>query len=280
MIGNETSSASVLCVGGGESEAVQLAKTQPEELVVASPESEPECSTQVGFGSHEARKAFELEENGSVVEGPSLILSGEVGDLVMAPQIASSMVSAVLGDSEVGTKLVEQGQEEGKLEMVICSKEEDIGGYIINASLVGSLAGNCLWEDHFSEGLLLQDKDREAQGKLERCEPMVISPLAVEDGEGQRLSPSWVMERIKRCYPIIGLSCGDLEDKLLAVLEEIEAARNSAWAAHKTNYLSPQRAKGQRELHRLSWSINYEKKGAPPENGRHKSRVSSRLYEA
>jgi hypothetical protein len=83
-------------------------------------------------------------------------------------------------------------------------------------------------QDHFSEGLLLQDKDRDGQGELERCEPMVITPLAVEDGEGHRVSPRWVVERLKSFYPIIGLSCGDLEDKLLAVLEEIEAARDRA----------------------------------------------------
>jgi hypothetical protein len=135
-------------------------------------------------------------------------------------------------------------------------------------------------QHHFSEGLLLQDKDRDVQGELERCEPMVITPLAMEDGEGHRVSPRWVVERIKRFYPIIGLSCGGLEDKLLAVLEEIEAARDRSLATPKTNYLSSQGAKGQRELNRLAWSINYEKKGAHSDKGRHKGRVSSRLYEA
>jgi len=206
---------------------------------------------------------------------------------------------------------VDQRQEEGNFELVICSREEDKVGYKTEASSVGSLVGNHLWEgtgdkmevggsslnnlvaeegahldcslnlqDHFFEGLLLQDKDRDVQGELERCEPMVITPLAVEDGEGQRVSPRWVVERIKRFYPIIGLSCGGLENKLLAVLEEIEAARDRALAAPKTNYLSPQGAKGQRELNSLAWSINYEKKGAHSDKGQHKGRVSSRLYEA
>jgi hypothetical protein len=194
---------------------------------------------------------------------------------------------------------------------VICSTEEDKVGYKTEASSVGSLVENCLWEgtrdkmevggsslnnlvakegahldcflnlqDHFSEGLLLQDKDRDVQGELERCESMIITPLDVEDGEGQRVSPRWVVEIIKRSYPIIGLSCGGLEDKLLAVFEEIEAARDRALAAPKTNYLSSQGAKGQMELNRLAWSINYEKKGAHSNKGRHKGRVSSRLYEA
>jgi hypothetical protein len=64
----------VLCGGGGESEALQLAIRQPEELAVASPGSESDCSHQSGFGSHEARKAIELEKKGSVVEeGSSLV---------------------------------------------------------------------------------------------------------------------------------------------------------------------------------------------------------------
>jgi hypothetical protein len=56
------------------------------------------------------------------------------------------------------------------------------------------------------EGLLLQDKVRDGKGELERSEPMVITPLAVEGGDGQRVSPRWVVKRIKRFYPIIGLS--------------------------------------------------------------------------
>jgi hypothetical protein len=67
-------SENVLCGGGGESEALQLAIRQPEELAVASPGSESDCSHQSGFGSHEARKAIELEKKGSVVEeGSSLV---------------------------------------------------------------------------------------------------------------------------------------------------------------------------------------------------------------
>jgi hypothetical protein len=92
-------------------------------------------------------------------------------------------VYAVLGNSKFGTELVDQRQEEGKV------------GYKTEASSVGYLVGNCLWEDtwvkmevggsslnnlvdeeganldcslnlqdHFSEGLLLQDKDRDGQG--------------------------------------------------------------------------------------------------------------------
>jgi hypothetical protein len=99
MVGNEASPASenVMCGGRGESEALQLAIRQPEESAIAFPGS-------VGFGSHEARKSIELEEKGSVVEdGSSLLLSEAVGGLLLAPQISSSQVYAVLGNYEFGT---------------------------------------------------------------------------------------------------------------------------------------------------------------------------------
>jgi hypothetical protein len=123
-------------------------------------------------------------------------LSEAVGGLLMAPQVSSSQVYDVLGNSEFGTKLVDQRQEEGNLELVICSREDDKVSYKTEASSVGSLVGNRLWEgigdkmevggsslnnlvaeegahldcslnlqDHFSEGLLLQDKDRDGQGE-------------------------------------------------------------------------------------------------------------------
>jgi hypothetical protein len=111
MVGNEASfpaSENVLCGGGGESEALQLAIRQPEELVVASPGSESDCSRQSGFSSHEARKSIELEEKGSVVEeGSTLVLLETVGGLLLAPQVSSLQVYAVLGNSVFGTELVD-----------------------------------------------------------------------------------------------------------------------------------------------------------------------------
>jgi hypothetical protein len=71
MVGDEASFPAfenVLCGGGGESEALQLAIRQPKELAVASPGSESDCSRQSGFGSDEARKTTSLEKKGSVVE--------------------------------------------------------------------------------------------------------------------------------------------------------------------------------------------------------------------
>jgi hypothetical protein len=67
---------------------------------------------------------------------------------------------------------------------------------------------------------------------------------------------------------MLGLSCGRFEDRLLALFEEIEAARDLSLVDPKTNYLSSQGVKEQRELNRLAWSINYEKKGDHSVRGR------------
>jgi hypothetical protein len=58
---------------------------------------------------------------------------------------------------------------------------------------------------------------------------------------------------------VVGLSCEGCEDKLLALFEEIEAARDQSMEEYKNTYPSTPGAKGQRELNRLAWSINYEK---------------------
>jgi hypothetical protein len=71
MVGDEASFPAfenVLCGGGGESEALQLAIRQPEELEVASPGSDSDCSRHSAFFLDEARKTTDLEEKGSVVE--------------------------------------------------------------------------------------------------------------------------------------------------------------------------------------------------------------------
>jgi hypothetical protein len=88
------------------------------------------------------------------------------------------------------------------------------------------------------------------------------------------------MEYTNRFYPIIGLSCGRFEDRLLALFEEIEVARDLSLAEPKTKYSPAQGVKGQRELNRLAWSINYEKTGVHFDRGRHKGRGPSRLYDA
>jgi hypothetical protein len=134
-------------------------------------------------------------------------------------------------------------------------------------------------QDYLPKGLLLQNEEEDIKGELERCESLVHTPLAVDGGDGQhsRVSPRWVVERVKSFYQVVGLSCEGYKDKLLALFEEIEAARDLSMAESKINYPSTPGEKGQRELNRLAWSINYEKKGVQSVKGRHRRRGSSRF---
>jgi hypothetical protein len=232
-------------------------------------------------------------------------LSAEGGGLMLAPQVKSSLLNVGLGCSGFGVDSVTQRQEEGSLELVILSTTKGNVGFDPEVCSGGPLVGKCLWEgegdrmesgsslksmvaekgthfllEHYPEGFLLNDKVRDGGGLLESYEPIVITPLAVEDVDGQRVSPRWVVERIKRFYPIIGLSCGRFEDRLLALFEEIEEARDLSLAEPKTKISPAPGVKGQRELNRLSWSINYEKRGVQSERGRYKGRGPSRFYDA
>jgi len=159
-----------------------------------------------------------------------MALSEAGGGLSLAPQVSSSQLCAVLGNSGFGVDLVDQRQEEGNLELVFFSTEEGKVGNKTEAISVGSQVENCLWEgtgdkmgfgssfngvvaeegahlecslnllELIPEGLLLLDKLRDGKGELERNESMVITPLVVEGEDGQRVSPSWVVERIKRFF--------------------------------------------------------------------------------
>jgi len=86
-----------------------------------------------------------------------------------------------------------------------------------------------------------------------------------------------MVERVKSFYQVLGLSYEGYEDKLLALYEEIEATRDLSMVKSKNTYPSPPGAKGQGELNRLAWSINYEKKGVQSVKGRHRRRGSSRF---
>jgi hypothetical protein len=76
-----------------------------------------------------------------------------------------------------------------------------------------------------------------------------------------RVSPRWLVERVKGFYQVVGLSCEGYEDKMLALFEEIEATRDQSMAEYTTSIPPTPGAKGQRELNRLAWSLKYEKKG-------------------
>jgi hypothetical protein len=84
-----------------------------------------------------------------------------------------------------------------------------------------------------------------------------------------------VLERVKGLYQVVGLSSKGYEDKLLPLFEEIEAARDQSMPESLNTILSTPAAKGQRELNRLAWSLNYEKKGVQSIRGRHRGRGSS-----
>jgi hypothetical protein len=54
-------------------------------------------------------------------------------------------------------------------------------------------------QDYLPEDLLLQYEEEDIKGELERCEPLVLTPLAVDGGDGHhpRVSPRWVVDRVK-----------------------------------------------------------------------------------
>jgi hypothetical protein len=118
-------------------------------------------------------------------------------------------------------------------------------------------------QEYLPEDLLLQYEEDEIRKDLEGSGRMLISPLGSGLGYGHppRVSPRWVVERVKGFYHVVGLSCEGYEDKMLELFEEIEAARDQTIAENTTYVPSTPRAKGQRELNRLAWSLKYEKKG-------------------
>jgi len=132
----------------------------------------------------------------------------------------------------------------------------------------------------FRSGLLLELEVKNSNEEGESGAPLEITPLAAKGGEKHRVSPRWVVEKVMSCYQSIGLSCEGFEDRMLAMFEEIEAAGERSLASPKTLYPSNQGAKGKRELNRLAWSINYEKKGVLSARGRTKGRGLSCSYDA
>jgi hypothetical protein len=118
-------------------------------------------------------------------------------------------------------------------------------------------------QEYLPEDLLLQYEEDDIRGDLEGCEPLILTPLPVDVGDGHhpRVSPRWVVERVKGFYQVVGLSCEGYEDKLLALFEEIEVALDQSMAEYTNTISSTPGAKVQRELNRLAWSLNYEKKG-------------------
>jgi hypothetical protein len=115
--------------------------------------------------------------------------------------------------------------------------------------------------------------------EVEGLGPISVLPfLAVEmDKDSSSIvSPRWVMERVKGYYKLIGVSCDQFEDKLLALFELIETKRVQSLAMVP----SVSGVKGQREIKRLDCSINYDKKGVQSYRRRGKGRGLFSVNEA
>jgi hypothetical protein len=254
--------------GGGETNVSLLVKRQPEELVVGTHGSDSECvalesrQSELGFGLDEVEEVSGMVGIGYVVEeGTAQVLSEVGGGLLRAPQISSCSPSiAVMENSGSGSEFVDQRKEEGNLELVTCStKEVKVGGYTAETFSVGKQVESFFGEreggkmeigftskgvvgeeegvlyefsldmqDYLPEDLLLQYEEEDIKRDLERCELLVLTPLAMDGGDGHhtRVSPRWVVERVESFYQVVRLSCEGYEDKLLALFEEIEAARD------------------------------------------------------
>ena len=61
------------------------------------------------------------------------------------------------------------------------------------------------------------------------------------------------MQNVKGIYPILGISCGGDENKLLGLLAILEEEQHAL--------VSPFKPKGRRELKNLECSINFDARG-------------------
>jgi len=118
--------------------------------------------------------------------------------------------------------------------------------------------------------------------ELEGIGPISVMPLAVEmdKDSSSSVSPRWVMERVKGYYKLVGVSCDQYEDKLLALFELIEARRVQSLADSLAMVTTVSRVKGQRKIKRLDCCINYDKKGEQSNRRRGKDRGVTCVNEA
>jgi hypothetical protein len=61
-------------------------------------------------------------------------------------------------------------------------------------------------QEYLPEDLLLQYEEDDIRGDLEGCEPLLLTPLAVDVGDGHhpRVSPRWVVEIVRGFYHLGG----------------------------------------------------------------------------
>lgn len=114
---------------------------------------------------------------------------------------------------------------------------------------------------------------------LEGSDPLSILPLAVgvDKGPPYKVSPNWVVERVKDFYHVVGLSCNGFEGKMLALFAKIEATRDQSLAGNVSQVHFTSGIKGNRELKRQDCSVNYDKNGGQSTRGREKGRGSNRV---
>jgi hypothetical protein len=117
---------------------------------------------------------------------------------------------------------------------------------------------------------------------LEGMDPISVVPLAVEmdKDSSSNVSPRWVLERVKGYYKLVGVSCDQYEDTLLALYEQIEARRAHSLADSLAMVTTVAGVKGQREIRRLDCYINYYKKGEQSNRRRGKGRGLTCVNEA
>ena len=76
-------------------------------------------------------------------------------------------------------------------------------------------------------------------------------------------SSDWILKKIEDLQNCLGISCAGYEEQFKALIIAIEAGQNGAGT------------KRERELRRLTWSINYDGKEGSASRGRNKGRVGS-----
>jgi hypothetical protein len=100
-------------------------------------------------------------------------------------------------------------------------------------------------------------------------EMLDIQPLAIMGIGGiQSVSPDWVLERVLEFCRELGLICNGHEEDLLALFTAIKANRQNKRGGSGYHRSSKTRNRGNRELKRLEYTVNYEVKESSKVSGK------------
>ncbi|XP_042970967.1 uncharacterized protein LOC122303308 isoform X3 [Carya illinoinensis] len=117
-----------------------------------------------------------------------------------------------------------------------------------------------------------EQEEVEGEGNLVLFEPCDSATEGEEDIEADptpismvtpSLSDDWLLKKIEDLQSCLGISCVGYEEQFKALIIAIEAGQQGSVS------------KRERELRRLSWSINYDSKEGSASRGRNKGRVGS-----